>query len=74
MTKALYRFTSGDGGVFPLSYELESSATLPPAHFEDPMQPHTTPTAKQDVETEWKHKELNNKEDEEQKLSFYETA
>jgi hypothetical protein len=47
---------------------------LPPAHFEDPEQPHAIPTAKEDVETEWKHGEMNNKEDEEQKLSFYETA
>ena len=69
-----YRFTSDDGGVFPSLHELESSATLPPAHFEDPEQPHATPTAKEDVETEWKHGEMNNKEDEEQKLSFYETA
>ena len=60
--------------MFPSSYELESSATLPPAHFKDPEQPHATPTAKEHVETEWKHGEMNNKEDEEQKLSFSETA
>jgi hypothetical protein len=66
--------TSDDGEVFPSSHELESSATLRSAHFEDSVEPHTTPTAKEDVETERKHEELNNKEDEEQKPKFYETA
>jgi hypothetical protein len=72
--RSIISFTSDDGEVFPSSHELESSATLPPAHFEDSVEPHTTPIAREDVETERKHEELNNKEDEERKLTFYETA